>query len=226
MSNDRMLPASARASLEHAAQRYAAALADSPEALKYLACRGIDVDPDIPEEIGNAWQLGLVVDPIPEHEAMRGRLAIPYTVPRGGPVGMKFRCVRDHGDASCKDNGHAKYLSHAGMGQRLFGVTAFRFESPVIAIAEGEMDAIVATEAGFPACAVPGVKGWSDAWRHLFEGYERVLVFGDGDDAGRGFAEKLTALIPNARAVPLPNGHDVTSLVVEQGIDALRERAG
>jgi hypothetical protein len=226
MSTTRMLPASARAGLEQATQRYADALAESPAAIAYLEFRGIYVDPDMPEELGNPWLLGLVNDPIPEHEDMQGRLAIPYLVPRGGPVGMKFRCMVDHGpDTSCKSMGHAKYLSHAGMGQRLYGVTSLRIESPVIGITEGELDAIVATEAGIPSVAVPGVKGWSDAWRYLFEGHERVLVFGDGDDPGRAFAEKLTALIPDSRAVPMADGHDVTSFVLEHGVDALRERA-
>jgi DNA primase len=187
-----------------------------------LSERGIHIDPEMPEEIGNPWMLGLVAQPDPEHEGFAGRLAIPYTTPRGpGPVGMKFRCLR-HTD--CKAVDCPKYLAHTGMGQRLYNVGAFQVESDTIGITEGEFDAIVASEAGIPSVAVPGVKGWHDAWQFCFEGYSRVLVFGDGDDAGRPFAEKICALVQNAQVVHFPDGHDVTSFVIEHGADALRER--
>lgn len=217
----KMLPAAGRAALEPAVERYAEALAESPETLEYLAARGIHVDPDMPDGWGNPHRLGLVVDPIPDHENMRGRLAIPYIPPRGGPVGMKFRCLRH---ADCKAVDCPKYLAHAGMGQRLYGVQAFRVPSPIIAVTEGELDAIVATEAGIPAVACPGVKAWNDAWQYLFEGYEQVLVFGDGDEAGTSFAERLADQITGARAVTMPDKEDVTSLVVKHGVDALRGR--
>lgn len=209
------LPAATRSLLEETVERYHEHLLDDDEALDYLEARGID------QWTARTYRLGLVVDPIPDHEYMRGRLSIPYTVPRGGPVGCKFRCVQPH---DCKDLDHPKYLSHTGMGKRLYNVLAFKIPSDVIAITEGELDAVVATEAGIPAIAVPGVKGWSDAWAYCFEGYRRVLVIGDGDTDGRAFAERLADQIESARAVPMPDKHDVTSLVLEQGVEALLAR--
>lgn len=221
MSGSRFIPAAARAALDLATTAYSDALVESPEALEYLARRGIHVDPDIPEDFGNPYRLGLVTDPRPEHETINGRLFIPFLVPQGGPVGYKARCVGDH---DCKDLGHAKYLTMPSMGTHLFNVCALKAESDVVGITEGELDAVVASDAGIPSVAVSGVKAWMDHFVYVLEGFSQVLVFGDGDQPGREFAEKLCALIPNARAVPMPNGEDVTSLVVEHGVDALRER--
>lgn len=201
-------------------EKYAAALADPAAAacVSYLASRGIQVGPD-----SNPWQFGYVAEPDAGHEDMRGRLALPYLVPRGGPVGMKFRCSELH---DCAERGHAKYLSQPGMGKRLFGVRSFRTDSMTFGVTEGEFDAIVASEAGIPSVAVPGVAGWQEPWRYLFEGFHTVLIFGDGDDPGRKFADRLVNEVPNAQAVHMPAGHDVSSYVEAHGADALRERAG
>lgn len=224
-SGSRLLARSSRASLTRSTEKYADALAGpaGERCATYLADRGIHLELDLPLEVGNPWMLGFVDEPDAEHEDMRGRLSIPYLVPRGGPVGMKFRCLREH---DCKESGCMKYLSHTGMGQRLFGVDNLSAPGETIGITEGELDAIVCSDLGIPAVAVPGVKGWRPEWRHLFEGFPRVLIFGDGDKAGRAFAGQLAEQIFGSRAVHMPDGHDVTSFVLAQGGDALRERAG
>lgn len=223
-SASRLLAKSSRESLTLSMEKYKLALASPAGELcaTYLADRGI------PRWLAWEWELGYVDDPDPEHEDMRGRLAIPYVVPRGGPVGMKFRCIRPH---DCGEVGHPKYLAHVGMGQRLFGVRALSQPGDTVAITEGELDAIVCSaegpdDVGIPAVAVPGVKGWRDEWRFAFEGFPKVLIFGDGDKAGRAFASMLAERIHGSRAVHMPDGHDVTSFVLEYGADALRERAG
>jgi DNA primase len=152
---------------------------------------------------------------------MRGRLSIPYLVPRGGPVGCKFRCLRDH---DCKASECPKYVSQEGAGAHPYNVAALRTDSEVIAITEGELDAVVATEAGLPAIAVPGVKAWRPHWAHMLEGFTTVLVIGDADKAGREFTTRLVEEIHGARAIHLPDGHDVSSFVAEHGAAALREK--
>ena len=223
-SGSRLLSKSSRESLTRSTEKYAAALA-SPAGARCatsLAARGI------PRWLAWEWELGYVDDPDPEHEDMRGRMAIPYRTPRGGVVGMKFRCIRDH---DCNDSGHPKYLAHVGMGQRLFGVTNLSQPGDTVAITEGELDAIVCSadgpdDVGIPAVAVPGVKGWRDEWRYAFEGFPNVLIFGDGDKAGRAFAAQLAEKIHGSRAISMPNDYDITSFVLEFGADALRDRAG
>lgn len=215
MSNVRFLPPTARAALGRAVGVYHEALLGHDETLDYLAGRGI-YDEDVIK-----YQLGLVVDPIPEHEYTRGRLAIPYLAPRGGPLSMKFRCLRRH---DCKASECPKYIGHEGAGAHPYNVAALRTDSPIIGITEGELDAVVATEAGIPSVAIPGVKAWRSHYVYLLEGFATVLVFGDSDDAGQKFTARLVDEVPNSRAVHLPAGHDVSSYVVEHGAEALRER--
>ncbi|GAY07501.1 toprim domain-containing protein [Pseudonocardia sp. N23] len=165
--------------------------------------------------------MGLVVDPAPEHEYMRGRLSIPSLVPRGGPMSCKFRCLRRH---DCKTADCPKYLGAEGAGAHPYNVLALRADSPVIGITEGELDAVIATEAGIPSVAIPGVKAWRSHYAYMLEGFARVLVFGDADGAGKQFAERLVEDIHGSRAIHFPDGHDVSSFVAEHGADALRER--
>lgn len=180
----------------------------------YLENRGIT------EQTAAKWELGYVHDPVPGHEDYAGRLAIPYLTP-AGPLMFKFRCVSDH---DCKATKCVKYLGEAGEIPRLFGVWNFRHDDPVMHLTEGELDAVVATQAGVRAVGVPGATAWRPYWSHLFEGYDEVVLLRDGDAAGRDMAENLAARMANFRAVKMPEGHDVTSFVIANGEEALRER--
>ena len=182
----------------------------------YLTGRGIT------QETAGQWGLGLVVDPMPGHEGMVGRLAIPYLTP-AGPVALKFRCIRDH---ECGKPECVKYLCEDNVPPHLFGVLQFKVDSPILGLCEGEMDAIVASQSGLPSVGVAGTHNWLDFWHHLFEGYDEVLILADGDEAGRVFAQKIGRLLYNSRIAPMPTGQDVTSFVIANGADALRERVG
>lgn len=181
------------------------------------------VEPDLPDEYGNPWRLGFVAEPDPGHEHLAGRLCIPYLTPLGGPVGANFRCIEPH---DCDEYGHKKYYAQTGMGKRLFGAWVLGTASPVIGITEGELDAIVASSVGIPSVAIPGAEKWQDHWGYLFDGFEEVLVLGDGDKAGRRLADRLCGELPQARPVNIPDGYDVTTFVQQHGGAALKERAG
>lgn len=179
----------------------------------YLESRGISRD------TAERWQLGYVETPLPGHEDFVGRLAIPYLTP-AGPLCIKFRCVESH---DCKATGCVKYLGEPNES-RLFGVWNFRHDDPVMHICEGELDAIVATQAGLRAVGVPGATTWQSFWDYLFEGYEEVVLLRDGDSAGREMSNKLAARLPNLRVVKMPEGEDVSSFVQKNGGAALKER--
>jgi len=181
--------------------------------MSYLESRGIRRD------TAERWQLGFVETPLPGHEDFVGRLAIPYLTP-AGPLCLKFRCVEPH---DCKATGCVKYLGEPNEN-RLFGVWNFRHDDPVIHICEGELDAIVATQTGLRAVGIPGASSWRPYWDHLFEGYDEVVLLRDGDAAGRKMSENLQGRLPNCRTVKMPEGHDVSSFVMANGGDALRER--
>jgi DNA primase len=197
--------------LARAVTDYAAKL---DHVIPYLESRGIRRD------TAERWQLGYVETPLPGHEDFVGRLAIPYLTP-AGPLCIKFRCVESH---DCKAAGCVKYLGEPNEN-RLFGVWNFRHtDDSVIHICEGELDAIVATQAGVRAVGVPGATQWRGYWDHLFEGYDEVVLIRDGDAAGRKMSETLMGRLPNLRTVKMPEGEDVSSFVLANGGAALIER--
>lgn len=180
----------------------------------YLESRGIT------EATAQAWQLGFVSDPMPGHEEFKGRLAIPYLTPAGTML-FKFRCVELH---DCKAFGCVKYLGEHGEQPRLFGVWNLRHDTSTLMLCEGELDTIVATQAGYRAVGVPGSTQFREYWLHLFEGYDEVILPRDGDAAGREMAGLWQGRLSQLRAVKMPEGQDVSSLYCTGGGEALRER--
>lgn len=190
------------------ADRYAEAM--TPDVLSYLDARGIDRD------AVHGYRLGVVSEPDPSHERFQGRLSIPYITP-SGVVHIRFRCIEDHGGQTCSDLFHGKYESPAGEETRLYNVNALHDSSDVIGVCEGELDAEVATMTGLPSVGVPGVTNWKPFYYRLFDDYDRVILLGDGDAAGREFVATLARNLPNSFRRPMPTNHDVSSYVVENG---------
>lgn len=201
-------------SLDDATSRYQDQLGT---ALTYLEDRGIT------QEAAEAGRLGVVTSPVSGHERYTGRLAIPYLT-FAGVVALKFRCLQYH---DCKTSGCVKYLALDGSTPRLYGVFALHLQSPVVAICEGELDALLITQRlGVPAVGAPGAAQWATHWDRLFEGYTRVLLIGDGDEAGRAMQKKLAGQLPQAAPVWLPQGMDVTDVFVKEGSQWLLDRMG
>lgn len=168
-------------------------------------------------------RLGLVVDPLPGHEDMRGRLSIPYLT-RTGPVALKFRCLKDH---NCKQAGCPKYLGEKGEPPRLFNTLALSVPSPTLFVTEGELDALAVTSlVGVPAVGVPGASAWEPLWARAVPGYEQVVLLADGDTAGEQLAEAMAKCLDNFRFIRLPDGEDSSSLLMSEGVDAFRRRIG
>lgn len=203
-----------RRSLEKAVARYETEL---EIASGYLQERGIE------PPVARRWRLGVCSEPEPGHEAAVGRLVIPYTN-KLGVIAVRFRCLRDH---SCKADNCPKYWGPLGQEAYLFDVLAVESDSPTIHITEGELDAVVLDQVlGEPVVGVPGTGSWKAHCPWHFRGFERVLVWGDGDKAGQDFARMLRKDLPAAEIVTMPNGHDVNSLYVESGAEALKKLAG
>lgn len=151
------------------------------------------------------YQLGFVGEALPGDERFTGMLCIPYLTP-DGVRGMKFRSL---------SQGGAKYAKHAGEKNRLYNAGAYFEAGPTIAISEGEMDAIAASEClGVPTLGVPGVEGWKDAWKLVLRDFSTVFCFGDGDQPGRDFAYEMAEKVGDrSRIVQCPDGEDVSSMV-------------
>ncbi|ATW69438.1 DNA primase [Streptomyces phage Olicious] len=196
--------------LARAQETYASHLTEAEE---YLVGRGIDL------AAARSAGLGVVRDPLPGHERLVGRLAIPYMT-GAGCVNMNFRCLAKH---DCKEAKHGKYQHWAGLSSNLYNVQALDSAGTAIAIAEGEIDALSSTLAGIPCVGVPGATKWEDHWNLIFEDFTRVYVWQEGDDAGKKFADRVVQET-NAIRVELPAGADVNSTWVASGTDALRAR--
>jgi hypothetical protein len=221
---DHLLTKSQRSFLQEATTLYRQAMPDSP-AEEFLARRGLGEQGT--QEVVDKFKLGYVVDGLEtHHERYRGTLAIPYL--RNSPEygwavsTIRFRCVEDH--TNCKEHGHPKYSSLPGDRPRLFKTPALSLPSDRIGITEGELDAITAQTCGIPSVGVPGANLWRPHFALPFQGYEEVLIFADGDEAGTKFASTIAKALPNARVVQSPDGHDVSSLVHERGRQYFIER--
>lgn len=214
------LSESQKKSLREATLSYHQALPGSP-AEEYMAKRGFGF-PSIRQKV-DKFMLGYVAEPLPGHERYAGMLAIPYLrwsrAHGWAVVSIRFRCIEDH-----DHRGHGKYMTQAGDRPRLYNTLALLQRSPIVAVTEGEIDAITASICGIPAVGVPGASIWKPYFSELFLGYREVIVLADGDDAGHQFAERLCEELPNARAVPCPPGEDVNSFVLRHGKNALLER--
>lgn len=168
------------------------------------------------------FRLGVVNDPEPGHEDYAGRLAIPSIGIRG-VVSLRFRCMESH---VCKDADCPKYLGEFGAATRPFNTRALHEASDIMAIAEGELDAISLCCSGIPAVAVPGAKSWKAHYPRLFTGYSRVYVIGDGDRAGRELNECVSKALPNAIVVTMAQGCDVNDVYRVSGGAGVRELLG
>lgn len=205
------LSESEKASLEHAALTYQLFL---PEAMEYLEGRGISL------ATAEDHRLGVVEEPIAGHEHLKGRLCIPSLGAHSHVYSLRFR--------SLNPEGGPKYMGLHGE-TRLFNLRAVHSAGDVIAITEGEIDAITLTEIGVPAVGVCGANNWKRHHPIVFAGFEKVYVFGDGDQPGRDFSKRVCDSINNGISVSIGAGEDVNSLFVKHGPEAvlkLMEEAG
>lgn len=148
-------------------------------------------------------------------------LSIPYITP-AGVVAIKFR--RLEGEGSKYDGPSQK--------ARLYNAGVLVDGGSVVAVCEGELDAVVAEAAlGIPAVATPGTS-WLPHWGRALADFDRVLVVADhdakedGSDPGRKHADKLVKEIHNAELVLPPAGLDLGEWIQQDGAESVRKVAG
>ena len=203
---------SQREVLEEAVAKYRKALDGSAEAAGWLKARGIG------RKEADTARLGVVADPAPGHGKYRGMLSIPYLRHDGQPVAVRFRCLADHDH---RELFHGKYNTIAGDPVRTYNVGAIHLADDVINVTEGEFDALVLQKVGLHAVAIPGAHSWNGRHRRMLAGFRRVYVWGDGDDAGAEFTNKVCRALRSARGVAVPQGKDVTDIYLAGGAEAL-----
>ena len=194
--------------LEKATESYAQNL---QEIVPYLQSRGIT------EQTAVMFRLGFVREPEMGHEPYVGKLAIPYLTPTG-VIDIRFR--------SLNSDGGPKYMSRPGATTHIFNINALGNDSDVLAICEGELDTVVATQAGFSAVGLPGANNWKSFYNRVLADWSKVILLCDGDNAGREMAKHLSRELDNVFPVFMPEGQDVNDVYLAEGAEGLRKRAG
>jgi hypothetical protein len=161
---------------------------------------------------------------------------IPYQT-LAGVRAVKFRCMQDHGEdengvkLKCHDVGHPKYTQPHGQEQRLFNGLAYFGGHDTIGVAEGELDAVTASEhLEVPTFGIPGASQWDrygKYWQLVLRDFATIIIFADGDPPGRQLATKIANDAgPGSRIVVCDEGMDVNSMVVAGLGDQLIRKAG
>lgn len=175
----------------------------------YLNDHGL-FDPAHPSaKIVQKYRFGVVINPLPGDERFEGWLSIPYLTRRGVKA-IRFR--------NLKDDGRAKYGQAKGQATRLYNPEALFGPHIEIGIAEGEIDAVAATEGlGLPTVGIPGATQWvgkAETWAPLFKDFERVFVLRDGDKAGQDLADAVVETLKfKVRVIDMPNEMDVSKML-------------
>ena len=192
--------------LGKATERYAANISLAQD---YLASRGI------PLEVARLAQLGVVVEPEVGHEAYQGRLSIPY-VTKSGVVDLRFRSLNPAVEP--------KYMGLTGADTKMYNVLDIERAGDFIGVCEGELDTLTMSRCvGIPCVGVPGANSWKKHYTRLLADVERVIVFADGDQPGKEFANSLARELP-VTVVGFPDGEDVNSFYTSNGAEAIRQK--
>lgn len=171
------------------------------------------------------YRLGSVHDPIPEHARYDGWLSIPYPgynlmTGEWECRGMRFRCPEDHDHKAV--HGSGKYGSVSGQRTHIFNVPVLSQGYSVVSIVEGEVDSIVLNQCGIPAVGIPGANNWKHFYARLFDGCDRVVLWGDPDKAGREFNSDVMKNLPQAVPAGLSIG-DVNETYLQGGEEAIKD---
>ena len=195
-----------------AAAQFHAALGG--ETREYLESRSL-------AEVAHGARLGEVPwDASPAWHPYRGRLSIPFFNANGDCVLIRFRDLS--GDSP------AKYLQMADTRNIPYNVPALLSGARTINVCEGELDALTLQSMGLAAIGITGANGWKPHYRKLLDPFDRVVVWGDNDDAGRAFNSAVRS--GERRAEPAYLESDINDTYVNEGelpiLSAFEEAGG
>ena len=178
-------------------------------AAEYLATRNLSV------EEAQRFHLGVVKDALPGHEQYTGRLVIPYITP-SGVVDIRFRAI---------GNADPKYMGMPGAKTSMFNAQVVLTASDYICVTEGEIDCItMSVKTNHPAIGIPGANNWKPFYSKILDDFDTVIVLADGDNAGLEFGKRLSRELHNVNLLQMPEGHDVNSIIVQEGKEWIDER--
>lgn len=119
-------------------------------------------------------------------------------------------------------DGRSWWLGGKGKGQIPYGLEQLsaRVKPKTLVLTEGESDTL-ALRLAWPetivAIGIPGASSWKPEWAVIAEGFERVYLSFDADDAGEKLSEAVKVDLPDAKRLYLPRGSDTRAVLQQLG---------
>src|SRR5262245_39501195 len=189
--------------------------------------RGKDV------ELGDMVEAGLVragEDDRPSRDFFFDRVMFPIADPRGRIVAFGGRGLSDDAKPKYINTGETTVFSKGHLLYNFAPAREAALKGPPLIVAEGYMDVIALSEAGFTTAVAPlGTALTEDQLALLWRvSPEPILAF-DGDEAGRRAAKRASRLaLPHLvagqslRFIFLPAGEDPDSFLKRSGAEPMR----
>jgi DNA primase len=117
-------------------------------------------------------------------------------------------------------DGRSWWLGGQGRGQIPYGLEQLENHGKVLVLTEGESDTLalrLAWSDAITAIGIPGASSWKSEWAGIAEGFERVYLSFDADDAGEKLSEAVKVDLPDAKRLHLPRGSDTRAVLQQVG---------
>jgi DNA-binding transcriptional ArsR family regulator len=159
-------------------------------------------------------------------EAPNGGIAIPYRNANGDLHTIQYRLTKE------KVNGVDRFKWRTGDTRILYGLWRLPEwgDADTLYMCEGTSDTWTLWHADLPALGIPSATYWREEWWREVEGFERIVLIPDADDAGSQLVEKLALSCPEhlrerVQVLQLPDGiKDANELWQREGANAERFR--
>lgn len=159
-------------------------------------------------------------------EAPYGGIAIPYLKREGELHAVQYRLTEE------KVEGVDRFKWRKGDTPILYGLWRLCewTGSDTLYLCEGTSDTWTLWHADLPALGIPSASTWREEWWREVEGFERIVLIPDADDAGAGLVQKLAETCPDSlrervQVLQLPDGvKDANELWQREGANAERFR--
>jgi hypothetical protein len=73
---------------------------------------------------------------------------------------------------------------------------------------------------------LPGANNWKPFYSRVLADWEKIMLFCDGDNAGKEMAKTLSRELDNVFPVFMPDNCDVNDVFLTEGAEGLRKRVG
>jgi DNA primase len=122
-------------------------------------------------------------------------------------------------------DGRSWWLGGKGKGQIPYGSEQLQAGGKALVLTEGESDTLalrLAWPDSIVAIGIPGASSWRSEWKVIGDGFDRIYLSFDADEAGQSLAERVALDLPEAKVLHLPPGSDTRAVIQQLGKRAYR----